>query len=83
MQAGSCRLKVGECDRMWCLGDSGGSSAVRHRPGVQWCNGNHLSSSWTAAVGSLRWTPVSWSWGGAWAGEVEEGGSGVKAAALV
>lgn len=56
MQAGSCRLRVEQCERMWCLEDSGGSSAVQHRPEVQWCNGSHLSSSLTAAVGSLHWS---------------------------
>lgn len=79
MQAGSCRLRGEECDRMWCLGGSGGSSAVRHRPGVQRCNGSHLSSSWTAAVvGSFQW-----SWGGVWAEEVAEGGSAVMAVGSV
>lgn len=83
MQAGSCRLRVAECGRRWCLGGSGGSPVVEHRPGVQWCNRRPLSSSWTGASGSLRWTPGNWRWGGPWVEEVVEVGNGVKVGGVV
>lgn len=83
MRAGSCRLRMEGCDRRRRLGDTGDSPAAGHRPGAQCCNRRHLSSSWTAASGSLRWSQGSWSWGFPWAEEAAEGGSGAKVEGLV